>query len=57
MTNNSTSQISVDKGDIRANAINAFQRMREEASASNQELKLDEINDEINNVRTKTTPE
>jgi hypothetical protein len=57
MTNSSTSQISLDKDDVRANAINTFQRMRKEAPVSNQELTLDEINNEINEVRAETTPE
>jgi DNA-damage-inducible protein J len=45
-------QIAVDEDSIRANAIGAFNRMRN-ASNSNQELSLDEINAVINEVRAK----
>jgi DNA-damage-inducible protein J len=43
-------QISVDEDSVRANAKNAFQRMRG-ASALGSELTLDEINAEIDTVR------
>lgn len=45
-------QIAVDDDSVRANAISAFNRMRD-ASNSNPELTLDEINAEIYEVRSK----
>jgi len=45
-------QITVDDDSVRANAISAFNRMRD-ASNSNPELTLDEINAEIYEVRSK----
>jgi DNA-damage-inducible protein J len=45
-------QIAVDEDSVRTNAISAFKRMRS-ASNSNQELSLNEINEEINEVRAK----
>jgi DNA-damage-inducible protein J len=43
-------QIAVDDSSVRDNAISAFNRMRN-ASNSNPELSLEEINAEINEVR------
>lgn len=45
-------QITVDENNVRNNAMNAFQRMRKDAT-SHQELTLDEINAEISKVRSK----
>jgi hypothetical protein len=42
----------LDESDIRAKAQSAFQRMRA-AAASRDELSLEEINAEINEVRSK----
>jgi hypothetical protein len=42
----------VDEDNARANAISAFKRMRN-ASISNPELTLDEINAEIDEIRAK----
>jgi DNA-damage-inducible protein J len=45
-------QIAVEEDSVKANAISAFKRMRN-ASISNPELTLDEINAEIDEIRAK----